>query len=104
MRVEFRAAHGYRPQENGLQRGERESRLSPERAAKKIDEIDRRIHQLETMKDELSALVEKCIDECRLTGLAKDCVILDAMDDSKSVDGHVVERNSSKRRNHAASR
>jgi MerR family mercuric resistance operon transcriptional regulator len=73
-------------------------------ATKKVSEIDRRIRELGTMKDDLSSLVEKCVEECDLTGLTRDCVILDAMDDSKSGNRHVIKRKSPKRRYDVASR
>lgn len=47
-------------------------------ASTKIEEIDRRIAQLTCIKNELSALVERC----RIASPDKDCVIIDAMDES----------------------
>jgi MerR family transcriptional regulator, copper efflux regulator len=47
-------------------------------ATMKIEEMERRIRQLQEMKDELAALVERC----RSTRCKDDCVIIDAFDDA----------------------
>src|SRR4051812_7390509 len=47
-------------------------------AIAKIAEVDRRIHDLTSMRAELVNLVE----QCKTVGTKKDCVIIDAMDAS----------------------
>lgn len=46
-------------------------------ATRKIEAMDRRIHQLTQMKNELAALVERCGP----TRCKDDCVIIDAFDE-----------------------
>jgi len=45
-------------------------------AMAKIEEVDRRIHDLTSIRAELVNLVE----QCKTAGTKKDCVIIDAMD------------------------
>lgn len=61
-----------------------------ELANTKIEEIDRRIHRLTCMKNELTALVEKC----RIASPERDCVIIDAMDESNVQDCRTGRRKS----------
>lgn len=50
-------------------------------AAAKIADIDRRIGQLEAMREELSSLVQACVK----APSARECVILEAIDSKKAV-------------------
>lgn len=61
-----------------------------ELANTKIAEIDRRIHRLTCMKNELTALVEKC----KIASPENDCVIIEAMDESNVRDCRAGHRNS----------
>lgn len=67
-------------------------------ANEKIEEMDRRIRQLVSMKDELNELVERC----NSGGPKGECVIIDAMDESNSKERRVGKRKSSNGGNHVA--
>jgi DNA-binding transcriptional MerR regulator len=58
-------------------------------ASAKIEEVNRRIAQLECLRNELRALVEECKAKCPGT----ECVIIEALDDSSAHDAGAGREN-----------